>query len=169
MLPPLGSSTTTKSVITQEKDDQFTVNSLELSQRDDYQNDDGYDEDMYYEDEFNNKPGSTGKDNMISIADHFKRQLIQFTSGKQIIEECEKVMQEEFGITSDATTVGGAEEEGQRLLNFRELLSWKMPEHFCSTTSAKKHNVVAGNDGTILITNQINLYKLDFVTQRLKE
>ena len=47
-------------------------------------------------------------------------------------------------------------------MNFRELLSWKMPDHFCSTTSAQ--NKQFKREG-----GQINLYKLDFVTQRLKE
>jgi hypothetical protein len=72
---------------------------------------------------------------------------------------------EEFGMGSGKG--GAADDIENRLSNFRELLSWKMPEHFCSTTSAQNkqlRKVVQGNDGTILITNQINLYKLDFVT-----
>ena len=61
--------------------------------------------------------------------------------------------------------------QSKKLLSFRELLSWKMPEHFCSTTNKQFNKVrVQAADGTpIVITIQINLYKLDFVTQRLKE
>lgn len=88
-----------------------------------------------------------------------ERSLIQFSSGRQVFEECEKILREEI-----------AEEQDRKLFNFRELLSWKMPEHFCSNSNAKQFNKqrVQANEGA-LFNNQINLYKLDFVTQRLKE
>ena len=54
----------------------------------------------------------------------------------------------------------------QKLMNFRELLTWRMPEHFCATTSASNKQFKRVDLG---VTHQINLYKLDFVTQRLKE
>jgi hypothetical protein len=41
--------------------------------------------------------------------------LPTFQNAKQIIEECQKIISEE-------------DEEG-KLWNFRELLSWKVPEH----------------------------------------
>lgn len=142
-------SSTTRTAIRQEKDDNYTVHSMELSQ---HEEDDRGDEDYLYGEEDGSKPSSTNK-----ISEFFnQRAMVQFQSGKQVIEECEKVLQMEFPDHSS--------EEGGKLLNFRELLSWKMPDHFCSTTSKNKQRVVAGNDGTILITNQINLYKLDFVT-----
>jgi hypothetical protein len=93
--------------------------------------------------------------------------LIEFANAKQIIEECEKILLEEFGANTDG--------EERKILTFRELLSWKMPDHFCSTSNANnkqfnRHRVSAGLDGSYpVMQNQINLYKLDFVTQRLKE
>jgi hypothetical protein len=50
-----------------------------------------------------------------------------------------------------------------------------MPDHFCSTSNANnkqfnRHRIQAGIDGnTPVVQNQINLYKYDFVTQRLRE
>lgn len=98
------------------------------------------------------------------IAEFYKRPLIQFANAKQIIEECEKVLKEE----------GLVGPEDTKIFNFRELLSWKMPEHFCSTTSAHNNQfnrlrIQAPDMEEGLVTNQIQLYKLDFVTQRLKE
>lgn len=58
-----------------------------------------------------------------------ERSLIQFTTAKQVIEESERILTEEFGMSS-------IDDIESRLSNFRELLSWKMPDHFCSTTSA---------------------------------
>ena len=129
---------------------------MELSQRD-------YDEDFPQDEEDSfYKVREERKQMDFTVESHFKGTMIHFTSAKQIIEECEKRMLEfsEF-------------EEERKVMNFRELLSWKMPEHFCSTTSAnnKQYNRfrVQVGEGMPHITNQINLYKLDFVTQRLKE
>ena len=82
-----------------------------------------------------------------------------FGSTKQITEECEKVLRDEI-----------SEESERKLWNFRELLSWKMPEHFCSNTNAKQFNrqrVQASE--SLPFNSQINLYKLELVTQRIKE
>ena len=89
--------------------------------------------------------------------DVIKRDTIQFANAKQIIEECEKILRDEFN-----------EDDQRKLFNFRELLSWKMPDHFCSTSNANnkhfnKHRVQAGTDFPVY-QNQINLYKLDLVT-----
>jgi len=56
----------------------------------------------------------------------------------------EKIMVEE--VNEDGTS-------SQKLLTFRELLSWKMPDHFCSTSNANnkqfnRHRVQTGIDGT---------------------
>ncbi|TNV73609.1 hypothetical protein FGO68_gene1044 [Halteria grandinella] len=152
-------ASTTKTSIRQEKDDNFTVHSLELSQRDEeeYNN---HQNELDYGDEEDFFLGGKAQPYPMK-----ERSLIQFTTAKQVIEESERILSEEFGMS-------GKDDIESRLSNFRELLSWKMPDHFCSTTSAQNkqlRKVVQGNDGTILITNQINLYKLDFVTQRLKE
>lgn len=85
--------------------------------------------------------------------------LTIFQSIKQIITKCEEILVEESN-----------EDSERRLWNFRELLTWKLPDHFCSNQSNKSLNRprVAASDG-LAFNNQINLYKLDFVTQRVKE
>ena len=136
-------------------------------------------EESYYEEEFKSggaaKPGSGYKE--FTVEAHFKRPLISFSTAKQITDECEKILKDNFG-DGNIVTPGKDDADMQhafKLLNFKDLLSWKMPEHFCTTTSANnkqynRHRLEGGGDqDSGIVGNQINLYKLDFVTQRLKE
>lgn len=66
------------------------------------------------------------------IEEYKKRSLIQFANAKQIIDECEKILKDE-SVAEELNEDGSS---SKRLLTFRELLSWKMPEHFCSTSNA---------------------------------
>ena len=139
-LPPLSLGNFKPILYREEKEDTFTVQSLELSQRE--QEEQKEPEDMAMPN------AATPQNNMIT-----------FGSTKQIIDECERIMKEDT-----------ASADENKVLNFRELLSWKMPEHFCSNSNNKQFNrqrVLAGEG--VIFNNQINLYKLDFVTQRLKE
>jgi hypothetical protein len=93
--------------------------------------------------------------------------LIVFQSSKQILSECERLLKEEYG----------EELEHQQVWNFRELLCWKMPEHLSANLPSKPVNklinradaAMNGANGGVYISNQIHLYKLDLVTQRVKE
>jgi len=59
-------------------------------------------------------------------------------------------MREEVTVAEEVNEDGTS---SQKLLTFRELLSWKMPDHFCSTSNANnkqfnRHRVQTGIDGT---------------------
>ena len=131
------------------------------------------DEEAYFRDE-EVKQHAIGniKNQEITTEEFNKRPLIKFANAKQIIEECEKILKDE-SVAEELNEDGSS---SKKLLTFRELLSWKMPDHFCSTSNANnkqfnRHRIQAGIDGTgaPVIQNQINLYKYDFVTQRLRE
>lgn len=90
---------------------------------------------------------SINQDN--NTAEYSKRPLIQFANAKQIIDECEKILKDE-SVTEELNEDGSS---SKSLLTFRELLSWKMPDHFCSTSNANnkqfnRHRIQAGIDGT---------------------
>ena len=80
----------------EEDNDTFTVHSLELSQRNEdidqmiHDHHMAYDEDEEYKQFYMGGTGSAGKQDMI------KRDIIQFSNAKQIIEECERILKEEF-------------------------------------------------------------------------
>ena len=80
--------------------------------------------------------------------------LTNFQSTKQIIQSCEEILNDEANDESD-----------KKLWNFRELLTWRLPDHYCSNISknAASRPKVNNHDG-LAFNNQINLYKLDFVT-----
>lgn len=130
------------------------------------------DEEAYFRDE-EVKQHAIGKQNQLEITNEEfnKRPLIKFANAKQIIDECEKILKDE----SFAEELNEDGSSSKKLLTFRELLSWKMPDHFCSTSNANnkqfnRHRIQAGVDGNApVVQNQINLYKYDFVTQRLRE
>ena len=130
------------------------------------------DEEAYFRDE-EVKQHAIGKQNQLEITteEFNKRPLIKFANAKQIIDECEKILKDE----SFAEELNEDGSSSKKLLTFRELLSWRMPDHFCSTSNANnkqfnRHRIQAGVDGNApVVQNQINLYKYDFVTQRLRE
>jgi hypothetical protein len=74
-----------------------------------------------------------------------------FVSSKQILSECEQIL----NFRDD--------NHNAKLWGFRELLSWRLPEHFCSNSNSKQLNKQRVNAAETF-SNQINLYRLDFVT-----
>ena len=52
--------------------------------------------------------------------------------------------------------------EDKKVVNFKDLLSWKLPEHLSTNKNINKVNNRVHAD--IHISNQIHLYKLDLVT-----
>jgi hypothetical protein len=114
--------------VREEENDTFTVHSLELSQRHDDIDQMIQDHHMAYEEDEEYKQFYVSGTSATK-SDMIKRDIIQFSNAKQIIEECERILKEEF-----------SEDDSRKLFNFRELLSWKMPDHFCSTSNANnKH------------------------------
>lgn len=91
------------------------------------------DEEAYFRDE-EVKQHAIGKQNNqeVTSEEFNKRPLIKFANAKQIIEECEKILKDE----SVAEELNEDGTSSKSLLTFRELLSWKMPDHFCSTSNA---------------------------------
>eukprot|EP00347_Sterkiella_histriomuscorum_P016494 403352965 len=155
-------STTSISVIREEKEETFTVESLELSQRDEEE------EEYRRQQQFQKKPiqnrnyNNYDSDYENQIGQNYLggvdlNSLTNFQSTKQIIQTCEEMLSEDAN-----------EESDKKLWNFRELLTWRLPDHFCTNLPKSGNNIRMGNDGFVF-TNQINLYKLELITNRLKE
>ena len=89
-----------------------------------------------------------------------------FTSAKQVYSECEKVLKQEI-----------YEGESERIWTFRELLSWKMPESLISPSCGGGRDFNRLNSRVMAgagveqsgLLRQVLLYKLDTLTNRVKE
>jgi len=106
-----------------------------------------------------------------------------FTSTKQIQAESLRILGEWSNI--GAVNSGNADSSIHQTMNFKDLLSWKIPEHLVDLLSWKipEHLVStsARDSQTLLAKKQkdsgyvcsyahyAHLYKLDLVTQRVKE
>ena len=88
-----------------------------------------------------------------------------FTSTKQIQVESHKILSEWSNINSSTDIPA--------MMNFKDLLSWKIPEHLISTSARDSQTMLAkkqGESGYVCSYEQYaHLYKLDLVTQRVKE
>jgi hypothetical protein len=88
--------------------------------------------------------------------------LISFQSTKQIITHCEELLNQD-----------PSDESEKKLWNYRELLTWKMPEHYKRNHQSKAINrprIVGGaGDSVLPFNNQLNLYILEYITSRLRE
>jgi len=87
-----------------------------------------------------------------------------FTSTKQIVNECSRVLNEEMRLPSGET---------QKLWGFKDLLSWKIPDHLLSTAARESQALLARKqqeEGYVCsYSSNTHLYQLDLVTQRVKE
>ncbi|CDW83715.1 UNKNOWN [Stylonychia lemnae] len=151
-------SSTSVTAIREEKEDTFTVESLELSQRE---------HDQSKEIKGMNRDEGSDAENNFAISNFMggaqNQELVVFQSTKQIITHCEEILSND-----------PSDESEKKLWNYRELLSWKMPEHYKKNYQAKSLNrprVGAGNagDSSLPFNNQINLFILEYITSRLRE
>jgi hypothetical protein len=93
-----------------------------------------------------------------------------FTSTKQIQAESLRIL----GEWSNIGAVNGQVDPGvHQTMNFKDLLSWKIPEHLVSTSARDSQSLLAKKQkesGYVCsYAHYAHLYKLDLVTQRVKE
>jgi len=94
-----------------------------------------------------------------------------FTSTKQIQAESLRILGEWSNI--GAVNSGNADSSIHQTMNFKDLLSWKIPEHLVSTSARDSQTLLAKkqkDSGYVCsYAHYAHLYKLDLVTQRVKE
>ena len=87
-----------------------------------------------------------------------------FTSTKQIQLESTKVLSEWSNINGGAAQDANA----HTTMNFKDLLSWKIPEHLVSTSARESQTLLAkkqkDNGYVCSYAQYAHLYKLDLVT-----
>ena len=82
--------------------------------------------------QFHNNYGAGSNDKLVISSN-----LIQFSSSRQITEECERILKEDLANSMEDPLDPSND---KKLSSFRDLLSWKMPEHFCSNSNQKTLN-----------------------------